>query len=78
MYILLKDMSGVLHAREISELNGGSVYSKKNVRRTGFYMLQKPGALHFVRYLRMQKKRRIFIAKEKTYGKFHRKVVNTA
>ena len=30
----------------------GSVDSKKNVKRTGFYMLQKPGALHFVRYLR--------------------------
>ena len=33
-------------------------------------MLQKPGALHFVRYLRMQEKRRIFIAKEKTLENF--------
>ena len=56
----------------------GLAVSKKNVKRTGFYILQKPGTLHFVRFLRIQEKRRIFIAKEKTCGKFHWKVVNTA
>ena len=48
-----------------------SVVSKKNVKRTGFYILQKPDLLHFVRYLPMQEKRNIFIAKEKTCAKFH-------
>ena len=61
------------HVRKFSWIGG-----KKNVKRTGIYILQKPGALHFVRYLRIQEKRRIFIAKEMTCGKFHWKVVNTA
>ena len=49
----------------------GLVDSKKIVKRAGFYILQKPGTLHFVRYLGIQEKRRIFIAKEMTCGKFH-------
>ena len=55
----------------------GLVDNKKSVKRTGFYILQKPGLLYFVRYLPIQEKRKIFIPKEKTCAKFNN-VVNTA